>query len=75
MIQSYIFFIIFFLIIFILYKFYNIIFSKIQYLMGYVMFGIGILTIISPVIMNNLDIIDNKEIFKKLLQKKYTSKL
>lgn len=75
MIQSYIFFIILFLIIFILYKFYNIIFSKIQYLMGYVMFGIGILTIISPVIMNNLDIIDNKEIFKKLLQKKYTSKL
>tara|TARA_B110000037_G_C17108450_1_gene500845 strand:+ start:2661 stop:2792 length:132 start_codon:yes stop_codon:yes gene_type:complete len=43
--------------------------------MGYIMFGIGILTIISPVIMNNLDIIDNKEIFKKLLQKKYTSKL
>jgi len=75
MIQSYIFFIILFLIIFILYKFYNIIFSKIQYLMGYIMFGIGILTIISPVIMNNLDIIDNKEIFKKLLQKKYTSKL
>ena len=75
MIKSYIFFIVLFIIIFILYKFYGIVFSKFEYCMGYVMFGIGVLTIISPLIMNNLHKITNKEKLKKILQKKYTSKV
>ena len=75
MIKSYIFFIVIFIIIFALYYFYRVVFSKVEHVMGYVMFGIGVLTIIAPVVMNNLHKIDNKDNLKKILQKKYTSNL
>ena len=57
--KSYLFFIFLFFIIFLLYKFYVNIFSKIEFLMKYVMFGVGILTISFPIIMNNMDKISN----------------
>jgi hypothetical protein len=75
MIKSYIFFIVLFIIIFVLYKFYSVVFTKFQYCMGYVMFGVGVLTIIAPVIMNNLHKVTNKKKLKKMLQKKYAPKL
>ena len=75
MIKSYIFFIVIFVIILLLYKFYRVIFSRFEHVMGYIMFGVGVLTIIAPVIMNNLHKIDNKDNLKQILQKKYSSKL
>lgn len=58
--KSYLFFAFLFFAILMLYKFYTIVFSKFEYLMKYIMFGIGVLTITFPVIMNNKDIISDK---------------
>ena len=73
--KSYIFFIVIFIIIFIMYKFYTVIFSKVQYVMGFIVFGFGVLAIISPIVMNNLDNINNFNDLKSLLQKKYKCKV
>ena len=69
MIKSYIFFIVLFIIIFVLYKFYSIVFSRFEHFMGYIMFGAGVLTIIAPVIMNNLHKVTNKKKLKKCYKK------
>lgn len=75
MYKAYIFFGIIFIIIFVIYYFYRILIGKFEYLMGYIIFGFGVLTVISPIIMNNLFDITNKDKIKSLLQKKYASKI
>lgn len=71
MIKSYIFFAVIFIGIFLLYKFYTVVFVRIESCIKFILFGIGVLAVISPFIINNLDLISSKNDIVNILKEKY----
>ena len=74
MIRSYIFFALIFVGIFLLYKFYTVVFVKIEGCIKFILFGIGVLAVISPFIINNLDLISSKSDIINILKENYMNK-
>ena len=74
MIRSYIFFALIFVGIFLLYKFYTVVFVKIEGCIKLILFGIGVLAVISPFIINNLDLISSKSDIINILKENYMNK-
>jgi hypothetical protein len=74
MIKSYIFFGLLFVGIFLLYKFYTVVFVRIESCIKFILFGVGVLAVISPFIINNLDLISSKSDIINILKEKYMNK-
>ena len=68
-IKSYMFFILIFVGIFLLYKFYSVVFVKIEGVIKFILFGLGVLAIISPFLIKNLDLISSKDDVINILKK------